>query len=470
MRKLVSVLIVITMVLSVVPAFSVSAANDISVYIDGVRIDLPAAPINVNGTTLVPMRALFEALGAEVSWINETQTATGSAPGVHVGVQIDNPTMLRNLVDVPLLEPARIINGSTFIPLRAVSECFGMQVDWDGATNSIYLTSLNIIKKTDWNDTLYYIGEVLPSDTGYGILYEKATDIPVTYGYFENGFIVNGMRFFNDMKESYHGEFKEGIPEGFGTYFYADGSYYIGEWKNGMKHGEGEMFFSDGIYHTGKFENGAPNGYGEMYWPDGSSYTGIFKNGAREGLGLYQFSSGSYYIGEFKNDKINGEGYYYNSDGTLRYSGFFENGEYIGKNVQQSTSINPNYDRRSERLEEYWEKFVELRDFYNEEYEKIQEFIADPFSSEWAQQIMESYEKMADEAGYTAELASGKGNIDSYAAAQIKKQRESFLNSGRMFIAENYLTIAEAQLKFLDQFYNQQLADLQFEYADVLGQ
>ena len=165
MKKLIALLITLTLALSLEPSLSVYAADEISVYIDGVQIELPSPPIAINGTTLVPMRALFEALGAEVSWDNETQTAYGEAPGVFVAITINSPSMLRNFVDVTLLEPAKIINGSTFIHLRAVSECFGMQVNWDGANNSIFLTSLNTIREIDWNANYTYLGEVLPSDS-----------------------------------------------------------------------------------------------------------------------------------------------------------------------------------------------------------------------------------------------------------------------------------------------------------------
>lgn len=327
MKKLTALLITLTLVLSVVPAFTVSAANEISVYIDGVPIALPTSPLNINGTTLVPMRALFEALGAEVTWDSENQTAYGEAPGVYVAIIIDDPYMIRNFVDVPLTEPARIINGSTLIPLRAVSECFGMQVDWDAATNSVFLTSLNTIQKTDWNETHYYIGEVFSSGyiSGYGILYEKATDIATAYGYFENGSIVNGLQYYTIGEEYYYGEFKSGVPDGYGTYFWADGDYYTGECKNGLSDGYGAYFWADGDYYIGEFKNNVKHGTGTYYWANGEYYTGEWKNDVKDGYGTYYYADGGYYIGEFKSGSINGQGERFYTDGTY-YVGEFING------------------------------------------------------------------------------------------------------------------------------------------------
>ena len=232
MKKLVAILLSVSLFLCAFPIFSANAAEDIQVYIDGTLIQLPTPPINVNGTTLVPMRPLFEALGATVDWDNEVRTAYGSALGVYVVITIDDPIMLRNFVEVKLAEPARIINGNTMIPLRAVSECFGMQVAWDSISNSIFLTNLHTLNLTDWNDYYYYYGEEQP---GYGILYLKDTYQPDTYGYFENGTLKKG------------------------AYFYSDGSSYIGECKDGLRDGEGTIFFANGDSYSGHWQNNKPN-------------------------------------------------------------------------------------------------------------------------------------------------------------------------------------------------------------------
>ena len=89
-------------------------------------------PITEKDRTLVPMRAIFEALGAEVEWENETQTATATKDGITVSVTIDSNRMLKNGEEIELDVPARLVEDSrTLVPLRAISEAFGCQVEWD---------------------------------------------------------------------------------------------------------------------------------------------------------------------------------------------------------------------------------------------------------------------------------------------------------------------------------------------------
>lgn len=103
----------------------------ISVYLNNKQIDFDTNPIIESDRTLVPMRAIFEALGAEVKWYDETNTAAAVKDDVTVSVTIDGDTMLKNGESITLDVPARLIDDSrTFIPLRVVSEAFGCTVNW----------------------------------------------------------------------------------------------------------------------------------------------------------------------------------------------------------------------------------------------------------------------------------------------------------------------------------------------------
>ena len=86
------------------------------------------------------MRAIFEALGAVVSWDEATNTATGVKDGVTVSVQIDNQQMYKNGVAIPLDVPARLIADRTMVPARAVGEAFGADVAWDDAASTVRIT------------------------------------------------------------------------------------------------------------------------------------------------------------------------------------------------------------------------------------------------------------------------------------------------------------------------------------------
>ena len=110
----------------------------ITTYLNNEQLNFDILPITENDRTLVPMRAIFEALGAEVEWENETQTATATKEGITVSVTIDSNRMLKNGEEIELDVPARLVGDSrTLVPLRAISEAFGCRVEWDEALQRV---------------------------------------------------------------------------------------------------------------------------------------------------------------------------------------------------------------------------------------------------------------------------------------------------------------------------------------------
>ena len=91
--------------------------------------DVP--PIIEDGSTLVPMRFLFEQMGADVEWNSETQTATATLDNTVVTFSIDNINAEVNKTSATMDVPARLINGKTMVPLRFLSENMGYTVEWD---------------------------------------------------------------------------------------------------------------------------------------------------------------------------------------------------------------------------------------------------------------------------------------------------------------------------------------------------
>ncbi len=113
----------------------------ISVLYDGKRIGFDQLPIIENGRTLVPLRAIFEKIGAEVEWNGETRTVTASKDGTVISLTIDSTSAAKNGETVTLDVPAKIINGRTLVPVRFVSDCFGVGVEWNKNIQSVILTS-----------------------------------------------------------------------------------------------------------------------------------------------------------------------------------------------------------------------------------------------------------------------------------------------------------------------------------------
>lgn len=106
----------------------------------------------VNDRTLVPARGVFEAMGNRVEWNDETRTVkVTSSTGVTVAtIVIDSAEMtvrtyksllVAEDVTVELDVPAQIMNDRTMIPLRAVSEAFNCEVEWDEENYCVNITT-----------------------------------------------------------------------------------------------------------------------------------------------------------------------------------------------------------------------------------------------------------------------------------------------------------------------------------------
>ncbi len=117
-----------------------SRAAQIKVLLDGKEISMDVRPVIENGRTLVPLRAIFEALGARVSWDGSTKTATAVRDGTEIRLVIDSDAALKNGEKKRLDVPARIHDGRTLVPLRFVSEALGARVDWDAAAYAVIIT------------------------------------------------------------------------------------------------------------------------------------------------------------------------------------------------------------------------------------------------------------------------------------------------------------------------------------------
>ena len=112
-------------------------------------------PVTESDRTLVPMRFLFEQMGAEVTWDDATQTATATVPVTteeeiqtfglaqekSVTFSVDNTTATVNGSTATMDVPARLINDKTMVPLRFLSENLGFDVSWDEETRTAIVTT-----------------------------------------------------------------------------------------------------------------------------------------------------------------------------------------------------------------------------------------------------------------------------------------------------------------------------------------
>jgi len=120
-------------------------ASDITAVYNGEMIWFDTPPMMVNDRVMVPMRAIFERLGATVEWNQEDRTATAYDSDTLVHVTLDSDTMWVNGNAVKLDAPAMIKNGRTLVPVRAVAEAFDNNVFWGSKSNRVYITDYAIV-------------------------------------------------------------------------------------------------------------------------------------------------------------------------------------------------------------------------------------------------------------------------------------------------------------------------------------
>ena len=127
-------------------AMPVMADNEpIKIIVNDVELVIPegdTTPFIENDRTLVPMRAIFEALGAKVNWDGETKTIVSYDPvsDVSITMQIDSANMFVGEESVELDVPAKIVNDRTVVPIRAIAEGMNSEVKWDGETRTVTVT------------------------------------------------------------------------------------------------------------------------------------------------------------------------------------------------------------------------------------------------------------------------------------------------------------------------------------------
>ena len=145
MKKIIS--LILSLIIVCTGVLSVGADNnDIKVLLNGTELSFDVPPQIINGRTMVPVRKIFEAQGADVKWIQEKNLILASHNTNIISIKIGEMSFsvtnaVTNETEVYSLDvPAQIINGRTLVPARAISEALGNIVDWDGANRTVVIT------------------------------------------------------------------------------------------------------------------------------------------------------------------------------------------------------------------------------------------------------------------------------------------------------------------------------------------
>lgn len=138
--RFVSVALGLSLAVVALPAVP-ALAQTARVVVDGQLMRFDQSPIMAGGRVLVPLRGVFEHLGATVFWNPATNVVTAQRGDTQVQLAIGSRQATVDGRVVFLDVPATIVGGRTLVPLRFVSEAMGAQVDWDNATRVVTITS-----------------------------------------------------------------------------------------------------------------------------------------------------------------------------------------------------------------------------------------------------------------------------------------------------------------------------------------
>lgn len=145
MRRL--LLVLTTVILALAPLVGAvpqaTAADSPRIKINGVELDLPddQRPVIISDRTLVPLRIIFEALRAEVTWEGDLRRVTARKGGLEVVLQIGVESARVGGGEVTVNPPPQLIQSRTYVPLRFVSESLGATVDWEAESRTVLIVT-----------------------------------------------------------------------------------------------------------------------------------------------------------------------------------------------------------------------------------------------------------------------------------------------------------------------------------------
>lgn len=222
--------------------------KEITVKVNGEEVECDTAPYIKNDCTMVPMRAIFEALGATVTWDNKTKTAIGKREKTftlneaEVKITIGESILYFNGKAFEIDAAAEIVKDRTMVPVRAISEAFNAVVNWEDETKTVeifvypgeesdvlrtwfaydeegriaawatssgewmqitYDENGNEIKDRSWQTTVEYTYD----ENNNCILYEDSLGFKIEYTYDERGNLIKERHYSEKYNSEYVYEF-----------------------------------------------------------------------------------------------------------------------------------------------------------------------------------------------------------------------------------------------------------------------
>lgn len=114
----------------------------IEILVDGEPLEFNVPPVMADDRLLVPFRVIGEAMGAQIGWDEATQTVSLDLDNTEIKLVLGEMSGLVNGSSMELDVPAKMMNGRTLVPLRFVNEALGAQVEWKAETRQVLINTL----------------------------------------------------------------------------------------------------------------------------------------------------------------------------------------------------------------------------------------------------------------------------------------------------------------------------------------
>lgn len=267
MKKIISLLLVVGLVLSSA-TLAFANENEISVYVEGQKVSFDVPPQTINDRTMVPIRAIFEVMGATVNWDNATQTAICTKDNTVVKMTLNSKIEYINDVPYEMDVAPVIVDNRTLAPARYVAEAFGYFVNWDGDTKSVLINKTSKIKDGT-KDNPYEFGDKV------SITFWDAYDFEATKAAGKYEFTLNKLMSPKDMET----KFNDSSYSYDSNRWYLNGNIVLNDYVN-----DGVCSFQDMMYDSKVVaSNMVPCEYYSWYIdPSSYRFVELYKGGNTE--------------------------------------------------------------------------------------------------------------------------------------------------------------------------------------------
>ena len=195
-KKIVSAITLVSLIAALGSGCVMAKNDSIKVMYDGNTIDFDVQPEIIDDRVMVPMRAIFEAFGAMVKWDGDSQTITAKKKSKTISMTIGNTDMTKNDETYSFDTAPVIEDGRTLVPVRAVSDMLGLDVEWEDSDKTVTITTPTEEEDDSWKENTGTINLDTMETTGDGIsvsdniiTISKGGDFEVT-GTLEEGQII----------------------------------------------------------------------------------------------------------------------------------------------------------------------------------------------------------------------------------------------------------------------------------------